>query len=188
MRHIYKDRLFKLLKEYGEHQYGEDLSVLSHSFQAGLLARKENCSKELILAGFLHDIGHLLPLQKKRLIDDEIGEWGVVNHEKIGADYLKEMHFSEKIYIPIKNHVATKRYLCAIDSSYFSRLSKASKKTLVYQGGGMSEQEIKAFELTSFFEESVHLRKIDDAAKNPDFEILESHWNYLELLLLSQDY
>ncbi len=187
MRQINKDRIFKLFKKYGYKQYGENVSVLSHSFQSGLLAREENYSKELILAAFLHDIGHLLPLQKPGLTT-EMGVFGIVNHEEIGARYLKGMNFPEEIYIPIKNHVATKRYLCAVDPNYYETLSEASKKTLAYQGGVMSEQEIQVFKSTTLFQESVSLRKIDDAAKNPDFEILESHWNYLELLLLSQEY
>ena len=47
---------------------GEDITQLEHAMQAALLAEKENCSSDVVLAAFLHDIGHLIALEKKTIV------------------------------------------------------------------------------------------------------------------------
>ncbi len=67
--------------------------------------------------------------------------YGTIDHEAIAQNYLIKRGFSEKICQLVKNHVEAKRYLCWKDKSYHSKLSDASKETLIRQGGPMSNDE-----------------------------------------------
>ena len=156
---------------------------MSHSFQAGCLAKAKGYDDELILAAFLHDIGHLYPLEKAPSDVENMGEFGIEAHDLWGAKFLEENGFSERIIATVKNHVASKRYLCAVDQSYHEQLSEASKQTLGYQGGPMSKMEAQVFEKRRFFEDSILIRKLDDEAKGIDFEINETIWSYFKGLL-----
>ena len=176
-------RDIQLFKKHGHINYGEDCSVLSHSFQAGSLAKSKGYDEELILAAYLHDIGHLYPLEKNQTDFDRMGEYGIEAHDFWGAKFLEEKGFSNRIISTVKNHVDSKRYLCAVNQSYYDQLSEASKQTLQYQGGPMSTLEAQQFELDDFFEDSILIRRLDDEAKGIDFEIDESQWSYfIELL------
>ena len=64
-------------------------------------------------------------------------------------------------------HVDAKRYLCAVDASYWATLSDASKHSLKLQGDRFEGDEITQFESLPFFEEAVRLRRYDDLAKTP---------------------
>ncbi len=75
--------------------------------------------------------------------------------------------FGPEVYEPVHLHVAAKRYLCATDPAYFTRLSPASVQSLQLQGGPMSADEIAAFESNPYFREAVRLRHWDDKAKVP---------------------
>ncbi len=174
--------ILNIYKKYGTMTYGEGCSVLSHSFQAGVLAEEQGLDDELILAAFLHDIGHLCPLERESDFSKMDG-FGIEAHDEIGAIFLEEKSFSNKIIATVRNHVNSKRYLCRVDQNYFEQLSDASKKTMTFQGGVMTEEEARDFEQTLFFEESIIIRKIDEAAKGVDFEILPTHWNLFSDLL-----
>ena len=53
--------LFNLYTKYGDYDYiGEKVSQIEHMIQAAMLAEQNNEQKEVIIACFLHDIGHLL--------------------------------------------------------------------------------------------------------------------------------
>jgi gamma-butyrobetaine dioxygenase len=68
---------------------------------------------------------------------------------------------------PIRLHVPAKRYLCAVEPSYFARLSEASVYTLSVQGGPMSEAEAREFEALPRAADAVAVRRWDDQAKDP---------------------
>lgn len=63
-----------------------------------------------------------------------MGEFGVKRHEQLGADFLRSLGFSEKIAQLVENHVQAKRYLTFRYPDYYTKLSEASKQTLIYQG------------------------------------------------------
>jgi predicted HD phosphohydrolase len=54
------------------------------------------------------------------------------------------------ITVGVRLHVAARRFLCATDLSYFSRLSPASVHTLSLQGGPMRDEEIAHFRAEPF--------------------------------------
>ena len=161
--------IITLFNKYGNEDYdGEPISQTSHMIQCGMLAMGEG-EIELTLGAFLHDIGHLL---KHEQHTEAMGSFGVVNHEGIGAAYLRERGFSERICAVVANHVAAKRYLVATDEMYAAKLSTASRETLKWQGGPMTEKEVKAFKKHSHFEDIINVRLWDEKAKDQKAPLL----------------
>jgi gamma-butyrobetaine dioxygenase len=72
---------------------------------------------------------------------------------------------------PIRLHVPAKRYLCAVEPSYFALLSEASVYTLSVQGGPMSEAEASEFEALTYATDAVAVRRWDDQAKDPSADV-----------------
>lgn len=164
--HIIKE----IYKRHGDARYGEKMSLISHSLQAALFAEKATDNEAIIVAAFLHDIGHLLQeYDDKEVL--EMGDFGKVDHEIIGAKFLEHLGFGEEICVPIANHVRSKKYLCFVDKNYLDLLSPASLQTLYYQGGPMDSESARTFENEQYFEESIALRRLDDQAKIEDFNI-----------------
>ncbi|GAB4480270.1 MAG: hypothetical protein OHK0057_33540 [Thermoflexibacter sp.] len=91
--------------------------------------------------------------------------YGVKRHEQIGADFLRSKGFSEKIARLVENHVQAKRYLTFKYPAYYEALSEASKKTLEFQGGKMTEMEATNFENDTLFSLSIQMRTWDEKAK-----------------------
>ena len=171
--------ILTLYKMYGNQDYiGEPVSQIEHMCQCAQLAESENYDDEVILAAFFHDIGHLC----EHIMEvDYMEDYGIVDHEKIGADYLKSKGFSEKITKLIASHVEAKRYLIFRYLSYYERLSDASKNTLNFQGGPMNEKEAKAFEKDEWFPLYITLRGWDEKAKAEDVPLpnLEHYRNMM---------
>jgi len=157
------NEIFELYQKYGGDDYiGEPVSQLEHMCQAALLAEAEGYPEEVMLAAFFHDIGHLcehiMPVK-------HMDGFGVVDHEKLGADYLRSKGFAENISRLVQNHVQAKRYLTWRHPEYYSQLSAASKKTLEFQGGVMTDEEASAFESDESFQLHIKLRQWDEKAK-----------------------
>ena len=157
------DEIISLYKNYGNQDYiGEPVSQIEHMCQCAQLAEKEKYDNEVILAAFFHDIGHLC----EHIMDvDYMDDYGIVDHEKIGADYLYNKGFSKRITKLIESHVAAKRYLTYKNPAYYEQLSEASKSTLNFQGGRMNQEEAKAFEREDWFPLYITLRGWDEQAK-----------------------
>jgi predicted HD phosphohydrolase len=175
--------ILHLFRQHGHIEYGERCTQLSHAVQAGLIAKEKGYGDELILAAFLHDIGHLYPLEFGQTAFQTMGNFGMEAHDRWGGECLRKWGFSDRIAATVKNHVAAKRYLCLADARYYDQLSEASKETLRYQGGPMTEEEARAFEKDPFFDDSIRIRLVDDEAKAEDFEVTEGHWAYFRELL-----
>ncbi|MFO7826579.1 MAG: HD domain-containing protein [Cyclobacterium sp.] len=157
------DAVFGLYESYGNADYiGEPVSQMEHMCQAAQLAEQEGYGVEVILAAFFHDLGHLFAQQQEL---DEMDGFGVLNHEKLGAEYLRELGFPELIAFLVESHVAAKRYLTYKDPAYYSKLSEASKQTLKFQGGVMTAAEAKAFETDTNHKLVLKLREWDEKAK-----------------------
>src|SRR5690242_16346509 len=131
------DEIFILYEKYGNSDYiGEPVSQLQHMCQAARLAEEEGYDNEVVLAAFFHDIGHLAEFI---MVVEQMDGVGVVDHESVGADYLRRRGFSEKICRLVESHVQAKRYLTFKCPDYYQKLSPASKITLSHQGGVMDE-------------------------------------------------
>jgi 2-amino-1-hydroxyethylphosphonate dioxygenase (glycine-forming) len=160
-----------LYEQYGEEDYiGEPVSQLEHMSQSAQLAMREGFDDEVVLAAFFHDIGHIC-VQKN--IDNNMGGFGVKRHEQIGADFLREKGFPEKVAVLVENHVQAKRFLTFRYPDYYNSLSQASKETLIQQGGKMTSAEAEAFERDPLFKTSIRLRQWDELAKEIDVPVID---------------
>jgi phosphonate degradation associated HDIG domain protein len=157
------DEIISLYEHYGGSEYaGEKVSQLEHMVQAAQLAEENEYDDEVILAAFLHDIGHIV---EEANGENEMDSFGLKDHETTGAKYLIEKGFSQKISRLVASHVAAKRYLTLKDPGYYNQLSDASKKTLEFQGGMMTLEEAAAFEKDPLFNEIILMRRWDEQAK-----------------------
>ncbi|OUJ74727.1 phosphonate degradation HD-domain oxygenase [Hymenobacter crusticola] len=157
------EHLFALYQEHGSEDYiGEPVSQLEHMWQAAALAEAEGYDDEVVLAAFFHDLGHLCAAQEEA---DSMAGFGAVNHEKLGADYLRACGFSERMAQLVESHVVAKRYLTFKYPHYLRQLSPASLATLAFQGGVMTPSEAAAFEQNPDADIIIQLRRWDDLAK-----------------------
>jgi putative nucleotidyltransferase with HDIG domain len=131
----------------------------------------EGFDDEVVLAAFFHDIGHLCDQRA-----ESMGGYGVVSHERLGADYLRRAGFSERLARLVEYHVQAKRYLTFSQPDYYAQLSEASRRTLAYQGGVMSAVEARAFEQDPLCAVSVRLRYWDEQAKQANVPLLDLAW------------
>lgn len=158
------EEVFALYNKFGAANYiGEAISQIEHMCQAAQLAEALGHDDEVILAAFFHDIGHLVDPTPD--VEHSMGGYGTKDHEKLGADYLRAKGFSEKIAKLVESHVAAKRYLTYADREYYNNLSEASKISLEYQGGRMTEIEAELFEADPLFDLYIQMRRWDEQAK-----------------------
>ncbi len=158
------DEIISLYKKYGDNEYyGEAVTQLQHACQSAELAQQAGCDVEMILAAFLHDVGHICAAGHNVTVMEN---YGVMNHEKIGAAFLRNRRFSDRLIQLVQAHVSAKRYLTFKDPGYYNHLSEASKQTLIYQGGKMTQEEALVFETDPLFAEMIQMRKIDEEAKD----------------------
>ena len=165
------DEIFARFAENGDELYiGEPVTIAEHMLQTAALARDDDAPAGLVAAALLHDYGHLLTD-----LPEDSAEHGVdTQHEELGFAFL-ESRFPPEVTEPIRLHVSAKRYLCAVDPNYLSKLSEDSARSLVLQGGPMSADEVSEFQRMPYYDAAVRLRRYDDLAKNssavtPGFE------------------
>ena len=170
--------LFGLYEKHGNENYGEGVTQLMHMVQCAMLAIKEGCDDEMVLAAFFHDIGHLLEH------DEEMGSFGKKDHDKLGHDLLLQYGFSERVAKLVASHVATKRYLTYKQPGYYEKLSEASKTTLQYQGGPMNAEEAYAYESDPLIKEYISIRYWDDLGKEIDIPVKKDDIDLLKAMTL----
>jgi phosphonate degradation associated HDIG domain protein len=157
------DTIAELFANQGAGEYlGEAVTQAEHMLQAGALAEAAGLSSALVAAALLHDVGHFQGLVTGRDLMRGIDN----HHSDTGADWLGQW-FGPDVSEPVRLHVAAKRYLCAVEPTYFAELSAASVHTLRVQGGPMSANEVTSFEAGGYAEQAVALRRCDEDAKDP---------------------
>lgn len=144
---------------------GERTSQLGHALQAAAIAERWE-DEELALAALLHDIGHLVA----PALAPQMDGFGVVDHEGLGARWLRTRGFSPRLCRLVEWHVQAKRYLVAARPGYAEALSDASLATLEHQGGPMSGAEVAAFDADADRDAILRLRRADEAAKRTAFD------------------
>lgn len=180
---IVKD-IFQYYYKNGNNDYiGEGVTQLEHMTQSAMIAESENQPLEVILAAFFHDLGHILEdyrdLENSNV--ETMGEYGIKDHEKVGADYLRSKGINYPIPELVENHVRAKRYLTYKYPEYYNNLSEGSKNTLRFQGGPMSEVEGQQFEKDPLFNTSLKMREYDERSKEQNIQL--NSLNYYENLL-----
>jgi predicted HD phosphohydrolase len=107
-------QIVRLFAERGDSAYGrEAVSQKEHALQAASLARADGASQALIAAALLRDIGHLL-----HDLPENAPEEGVDDRHAELAGRWPALRFGADVAEPVRLHVAAKRYLCAVESTY----------------------------------------------------------------------
>ena len=159
-------RVLSLFNKYGSKDYiGEPMSIAEHSVQTAAAALAGNEKPDAALSCFLHDVGHLLGLESGNPVG--MDGCGTADHEKVGADFLGKLGFSDTVAFLTRHHVNAKRYLCATDPAYYASLTEASKITLKHQGGVMSAKECKELEADPRWQTVLRMRRYDEKGKDP---------------------
>jgi len=146
---------------------GEPVDQLEHALQCAALARGQSGDDpEFVVACLLHDIARApavagIPYDGPR-----------ENHGEAGARWLTPRVGARVAWLA-EQHVAAKRYLVATDPDYRDQLSEVSQRTLLAQGGAMSDAEITEFRANEDWEQAVALRLFDDQAKVPGLAVPE---------------
>jgi phosphonate degradation associated HDIG domain protein len=164
------DDVERLFAAKGDRMYaGEPVTQLQHALQSAHLAEQDGAGRELVVAAFLHDLGHLINDQGEtptlRGIDDR--------HEHVALPFLRHL-FGPAVLQPIRLHVDAKRYLCARGdgsvngAEYWAALSVDSRRSLELQGGIFTEAEATRFLAQPFAADGVRIRRWDDLAKRTD--------------------
>lgn len=143
-----------------ESYLGEPVSMSEHMLQGAWLAEQDGAPEELVAAALLHDIGHYTSEFGTYSPDDVEDK----HHDEAGGEVLAPF-FPPVIVQCVRLHVSAKRYLCATDPTYFSKLSPASVHTLSLQGGPMSAEEVAEFRSNPFHDEAVRVRIWDEGGK-----------------------
>jgi phosphonate degradation associated HDIG domain protein len=157
------DDVAALFDRHGGLAYdGEGVTQLEHALQTAALAEAEAAGDELVTAALLHDLGHILarqgPSPTLRGVDDR--------HQYFAIPFLHAI-LPASVTEPIRQHVAAKRALCALEPGYVESLSADSRRSLALQGGTFTVAETEAFLVRPFAREAMRLRRWDDAAKLP---------------------
>lgn len=176
------DEILTLFRQRGDGAYfGEPVTQTQHALQTAWQASRDSAPPALVLAALLHDIGHLLHRRGEDIADRGID----ARHEGIGAKWLAQWYPPE-VTEPIRLHVIAKRYLCHVDPVYAAKLSVASRQSLALQGGALSDEEATAFELRPYWQDTVQLRRWDEAAKMKGLKVpeLEHYRGELQRLVM----
>ena len=144
----------------GEEYLGEPVTMAEHMLQSAHFAEAAGEPPIVIAAALLHDVGHFTSEFGMFSMDDTEDRY----HEEAGADVLAQF-FPPLVVNCVRYHVAAKRYLCATDESYFSKLSDASVHSLNLQGGPMNEDEVSEFEKLEDLPAVIRVRHYDEAGK-----------------------
>jgi len=158
------ERIEALFMQHGAQVYDgarrEPVTALQHALQCALLAEQANADSTLVAAALLHDVGHFLDIRPEAHDADDV-------HEYRALALLAE-GFGPAVIEPIRLHVQAKRYLVATDPGYAATLTPASTHSLALQGGPMSRDEQRYFEVLPFATRAIVLRRWDDLAKQAD--------------------
>jgi predicted HD phosphohydrolase len=143
---------------------GEPVDQLEHALQCAQLARQGGGDREFVVAALLHDIARApavagIPYDGPR-----------ENHGEAAARWLTP-RVGDRVAWLAEQHVAAKRYLVATDPAYRGKLTEVSARTLVAQGGPMSDDEVREFRANPDWKLALRLREIDDRGKIPGAEV-----------------
>ncbi|XP_021368896.1 uncharacterized protein LOC110460342 isoform X3 [Mizuhopecten yessoensis] len=143
--------------------------VLSYIWILMTIVLSYHSQEIIVLAAFLHDIGHLVGADKglEEITTADL-HLGSRDHDVVGGQYLRNIGFPDKVCNLVQGHVQAKRYLVWKNPEYYDHLSSASRMTLEHQGGRMSAEEATAFENNALFDVIVRMRTWDDAGKEVD--------------------
>ncbi|OJW82701.1 MAG: hypothetical protein BGO69_06935 [Bacteroidetes bacterium 46-16] len=173
--HYMVDKIFALYEEYGQEAYNEEATMLAHMMKCARLAEEDGYDDEMIVAAFLHDVGHFLELTKKSAHKD-------IDHDELGARYLQELGFPCRIAELVSGHIAVKRFLTFTNPAYYNNLPDTGKLSLKNYGGPMNWDEAIVFCKQPLLSRYIQLSYWDDNAKNATIKVGdEDIWRMKEI-------
>jgi predicted HD phosphohydrolase len=131
---------------------GHLVHQLEHALQTAAVLEAEGADDDLVAAGLVHDVGHLLP-----------DGFHLDDHEVVGAELVRPV-LGDRVADLVALHVPAKRYLSTVGDY---ELSAGSVASLEAQGGTMTPAERATFEAHPAAADAVRLRRADEAAKVP---------------------
>lgn len=137
---------------------------IEHGLQCAALARADGADDSTVLGALLHDLGRMVPpeVEQRETPDNHHGHW---------AAKMLGPFAPEKTTALVRDHVMAKRYLCTIDREYVRTLTAGSMRTLLYQGGLMSDEEKERVERLPWLEDALRLRHWDEQGKMHGLEV-----------------
>lgn len=190
-----------ILEQRGASDYiGEPVTQIQHMTQCGyfaymaMLEKPNDYPLETVLSAALHDLGHLLnssdfspAVKLEDMIDPETScNLGRRSHEHVGAAFLRLTGYPYPIPDLVESHVDAKRYRVAKDKAYADKLSEASKRTLLLQGGMMNLEECLRFEANPLCHDRLLLRQCDEKSKETTLSYgpvdIKAYWERKEPL------
>lgn len=158
-------RVMNLFSTYGSKCHiGEASSICEHSLKAALAARRANEPIDVQLACLLRDIGYIVAIEAKGNMHME--GCGAKTHERIGAEFLEKLEFSDTIVYLTRQRINALRYNCGKDPVHIDTLSEATKMALYDQGGPMNATECIQAENDPLWDAVLRMRQYDDDAKD----------------------
>jgi len=142
-------------------------------------ARDGDYPLHVIVGAFLHDIGHLVGIERhmERMYTHGLSgqkegtTLGTRTHEKVGEKFLKNLGFPESVTSFVLGHIDAKRYLVYRYPEYHASLSRASQMTLIAQGGPMKQNEAEKFEKGDDFSALIQMRSGMNKQNIPTFPL-----------------
>jgi len=168
-----------------EPYFGEPVTHEEHALQCATLAEQAGMPTDVVVAAFLHDIGHICASDDAPHMNTDGGpDVGVVDHETVGRELLQVLGFSSYVTELVESHVPSKRYLVSVDKEYERNLAQDSRRSLTFQGGVMSSEEVVEFDNLSKETKALYLqfREWDEQGKQPgvDTKPIEHYYPMVE--------
>ncbi len=159
---------------------GEPVTIAEHMLQSAACAKRDGAGDALIAAALLHDVGYYVDPNP----DNENETDQKKRHDKAAARLLASV-LPPAVTEPIRLHVDAKRYLCAVEPSYYDKLSDASIHTMSLQGGIMTNDDADVFAGEPYSDDAVRMRRWDEEGKDPDVDVpgFETYRAMLERLV-----
>lgn len=113
-----------LYENYGNEKYmiQEEITQKNHVLQAAYFAKQADAPEYVIIGLLFHDIGQIA--DKENLGNIELLHH---DHDELGATWLIEHGFPQKVADLVRYHTIAKVTLCDQNPNYFDHLSLASK-------------------------------------------------------------
>jgi predicted HD phosphohydrolase len=150
------DEAWACLLDQRTSSHDDVLDLVEHQFQTAEQLEHRGCDAEMVVAGLFHDLGD--------------GRVSALEHAGFASDLVRPL-FGERVAWLIAAHADAKRYLCTVDPAYWDGLTPVSQRTMIEQGGLMTEEEAAAFAAHPWSADALLLRACDDDGKDTAYQV-----------------
>jgi 2-amino-1-hydroxyethylphosphonate dioxygenase (glycine-forming) len=176
MIHTMSDQVREVFSLYelagGERYFNHPVTQLNHASVTASYAAREGFDDDVVVAAFLHDIGHICAAVGK--CQPEPGR----SSESTGADYLRMMGFPDAVAWLLENQTKARQYLTSLYPSFFVSLGKDRQDEIIAAGGPLPAKEAAEFEQEELFRPSIRLVFWDERSNKPGLPAI--HFSVVE--------